>query len=121
MAEVESKLLTSQQDKKLMKMNLDNVEEDLDQAKANYTKIFGQLNQATANNNNNLAEIENLHEVIKELESEMVNYKEENAYLNTDVGELSTKIELLVNELNERKGIDDKNQSRIEDMHQKNK
>lgn len=61
MAEVESQLMTSQQDKKLIKMNLEHVEDDLEQTKTNYSKIFGQLNQATANNNDNLAEIEKLH------------------------------------------------------------
>jgi hypothetical protein len=37
------------------------------------------------------------------LEAELIGYKEENGFLNTDVAELSTKIELMDHEMEERK------------------
>jgi len=37
------------------------------------------------------------------LEAELIGFKEENGFLNTDVAELSAKIELLDNEIEERK------------------
>ena len=40
---------------------------------------------------------------IKDLEAELIGFKEENGFLNTDVAELSTKIELMDHEMEERK------------------
>lgn len=61
------------------------------------------MNEASNTNKINLAEIEKLHEVIKDLEAELIGFKEENGFLNTDVAELSTKIELMDHEMEERK------------------
>jgi peptidoglycan hydrolase CwlO-like protein len=55
------------------------------------------------------------------LEAELIGFKEENGFLNTDVAELSTKIELMDHELEERKQVEEDLQGRVDDMHEKNK
>jgi|TARA_B110001450_G_C17153495_1_gene292209 peptidoglycan hydrolase CwlO-like protein len=55
------------------------------------------------------------------LEAELIGFKEENGFLNTDVAELSAKIELLDNEIEERKQVEEDLQVRVETMHENNK
>lgn len=55
------------------------------------------------------------------MEAELIGFKEENGFLNTDVAELSTKIELMDHELEERKQVEEDLQGRVDDMHEKNK
>lgn len=55
------------------------------------------------------------------MEAELIGFKEENGFLNTDVAELSAKIELLDNEIEERKQVEEDLQVRVETMHENNK
>ena len=55
------------------------------------------------------------------MEAELIGFKEENGFLNTDVAELSTKIELMDHEMEERKQVEEDLQARVDEMHENNK
>ena len=78
---MEQRVLTVEGEKKQLNNSFQNAEDERDQIKSNYNRIFAQLGSLQATNSHNIHEIESLQGTIRALEDEAAELKDENADL----------------------------------------
>lgn len=98
---MEQRVLTVEGEKKALNVSFVNAEDERDQIKSNYNRIFGQLGQLQTTNSLNIQDIESLRGTIRELDAESADLKEENQNLQNGIGSLRRECDALNNTIDE--------------------